>query len=561
MNTNSITKYFVYLRKSTEGEERQVLSIESQKDKILETFSNLEIIEILEERHSAFKPYNRPIFEGMIKRIQKGEANGIIAWHPDRLSRNEIDASTLTYLVRTNIINDLKFDSYNFDNSPEGIMMLQLALSQSQYFSSKLGKDVKRGLQKKIQMGWRPGLAPEGYLNIIGQQQGLKGIKIDKKRFTLLRKAFDKMLTGNYSAIEILNNLNNDWGYKTVKRRKVGGNKLSKSTWYKILANPFYAGINIFNGIETKGKHKPMITINEYNHIQKLLGKKGSKRQPKERNFIYSGVFKCSDCGCSITAEHKTKLIKKTRTIKEYNYYHCTHKKKDFLCKQASIEERIVNRQALKALERLKMHHTLLNWALDYINEQKFENNSNKNTFNIKIEEIKKQISTLTSMRIRDLLTDEEYLKEKINFKNKLKHITQKEKNRPNEIKISELTKEAFKFSYSALENFKKEKKIKKKEVLFKLGSNHKIKDKKAHFSIHKWLLPIYNNAKQFSAELVRLEPTETLINTIQKEAFTSLRLRWHGMRESNPRRLVWSQTCYHYTNPADIKLIYSFSL
>jgi len=73
---------------------------------------------------------------------------GIIAWHPDRLSRNEIDASTITYLVRTGVIHGLKFGSYNFDNSPEGIMMLQLALSQSQYFSSKLGKDVKRGLEK-----------------------------------------------------------------------------------------------------------------------------------------------------------------------------------------------------------------------------------------------------------------------------------------------------------------------------------------------------------------------------------------------------------------------------
>jgi len=128
------TTYFAYVRKSTEGEERQALSIESQKDKVRDMFPSLEIVDILEEKHSAFKPYNRPVFEQMIQRIKKGEAQGIIAWHPDRLSRNEIDAATLTYLVRTNIIKDLKFGSYNFDNSPEGIMMLQLALSQSQYF-------------------------------------------------------------------------------------------------------------------------------------------------------------------------------------------------------------------------------------------------------------------------------------------------------------------------------------------------------------------------------------------------------------------------------------------
>ncbi|MCF7860413.1 recombinase family protein, partial [Patescibacteria group bacterium] len=128
-------KYLAYVRKSTEGDERQALSIDSQKDKVREFFSGLDIIEVLVEKHTAFKPYSRPVFAQMIKRISRGEAQGIISWHPDRLSRNEIDASTITYMVRTGLIKDLKFGSYNFDNSPEGIMMLQMALSQSQYFS------------------------------------------------------------------------------------------------------------------------------------------------------------------------------------------------------------------------------------------------------------------------------------------------------------------------------------------------------------------------------------------------------------------------------------------
>lgn len=111
-------KYFAYARKSTEGEERQAISIESQKDKIKEFFSDLEIVQTFEERHSAFIPYNRPAFKEMIERIQNGEAQGIITWHPDRLSRNEIDAATITYMIRMGQIKDLKFGSYNFDNSP-----------------------------------------------------------------------------------------------------------------------------------------------------------------------------------------------------------------------------------------------------------------------------------------------------------------------------------------------------------------------------------------------------------------------------------------------------------
>ena len=69
-------KYFAYVRKSTEGEERQALSISSQIDKAKEIFGNLNIVEVLEEKHSAFKPHQRPVFENMIKRIEKGEADG-----------------------------------------------------------------------------------------------------------------------------------------------------------------------------------------------------------------------------------------------------------------------------------------------------------------------------------------------------------------------------------------------------------------------------------------------------------------------------------------------------
>ena len=62
MTKENKIRYFAYVRKSSEGEERQALSIGSQIDKAKEIFGDLEIVEILEERHSAFKPYNRPVF-------------------------------------------------------------------------------------------------------------------------------------------------------------------------------------------------------------------------------------------------------------------------------------------------------------------------------------------------------------------------------------------------------------------------------------------------------------------------------------------------------------------
>ncbi|MEK7153189.1 MAG: recombinase family protein, partial [Patescibacteria group bacterium] len=154
-------KYFAYVRKSTEGEERQALSIPAQKDKLNEIFSGLDI-EFVEDRASAFKPFNRPNFAAMLERIRKGGRTGLIAWHPDRLSRNEKDAGEITYMIRTGVIEDLKLATYHFENTPEGIWMLQMALSQSQYESAKKGRDVKRGLEQKAKMGNYPAPAPLG---------------------------------------------------------------------------------------------------------------------------------------------------------------------------------------------------------------------------------------------------------------------------------------------------------------------------------------------------------------------------------------------------------------
>ncbi len=541
MNTPTNTiKYFAYVRKSTEGEERQALSIESQKDKVKELFPNLEIVGTLEERHSAFKPYNRPSFEEMIRRIKSGEAGGIIAWHPDRLSRNEIDASTITYLVRTGIIKDLKFASYNFDNSPEGIMMLQLALSQSQYFSSKLGKDVRRGLEKKVSLGWLPGLAPEGYLNDLRLEKGQRTLITDKKRSPVLRKAFDMMLTGAYSAQQVLDIVNNEWGYTTRKKHKLGGGSLTRSVWYKMLTNPFYAGVITYNGKESPGKHKPLITLDEFNRIQEVLGLRGCKRKPKIYDFTFGGMFKCGHCGCSITAEHKSKYIKCDKEVREYNYYHCTYRKKDVPCKERCVEEEEINKEVVGTLKKLEMHPVFLDWALEYLDGQKAIEQTKDKRIEVdtgsKIEALEKQISGLTLMRAKNLLDDDEYSKEKATIKSEIEKLSKPPTKEKSNDEIIDLTKEKFVYSFHALKRFVEGNNNTKREVLADLGSNRQIKDKKTLITVNKWLLPILENAELHNQKLARFEPIVFGSDKRKDEALNMLRLSWLGGRGSNPR-------------------------
>ena len=125
-------KYFIYARKSTDDEERQQLSIPAQIEE-LQTFSqkeNLQVVDTLIESKTAKKP-GRKIFNDMLNRIEAGEADGIIAWHPDRLARNAVDSGQIIYLLDTKKLVDLKFPTVMFQNNPNGLFMLSIAFGQS----------------------------------------------------------------------------------------------------------------------------------------------------------------------------------------------------------------------------------------------------------------------------------------------------------------------------------------------------------------------------------------------------------------------------------------------
>src|SRR3990167_6270466 len=103
-------KFFLYARKSTDVEDKQVRSIEDQIAE-LRAFAkqeNLNIVDELVEKQSAKIP-GRPIFNDMLDRIEAGEANGILAWHPDRLARKSVDGGKIIYLLYCGHLAMLKF--------------------------------------------------------------------------------------------------------------------------------------------------------------------------------------------------------------------------------------------------------------------------------------------------------------------------------------------------------------------------------------------------------------------------------------------------------------------
>ncbi|MBI5229704.1 MAG: recombinase family protein [Candidatus Magasanikbacteria bacterium] len=132
-------KFFLYARKSTDVEDKQVLSIEAQIAE-LRAFAkqnNLNVVDTFIEKQSAKIP-GRPIFGAILKRIEHGDADGILAWHPDRLARNSVDGGQIIYLIDCGRIAALKFPQFWFEPTPHGKFMLKIAFGQSKYSASKI---------------------------------------------------------------------------------------------------------------------------------------------------------------------------------------------------------------------------------------------------------------------------------------------------------------------------------------------------------------------------------------------------------------------------------------
>ncbi|MDD5145474.1 MAG: recombinase family protein [Candidatus Pacebacteria bacterium] len=339
-------KFFLYARKSTDVEDKQVRSIEDQISE-LRAFAqkeNLEITDIFIEKQSAKVP-GRPIFNKMIKRIEGGEADGILAWHPDRLARNSVDGGKIIYLIDCGRISTLKFPTFWFEPTPQGKFMLNIAFGQSKYYVDNLSENTKRGLRQKVRRGEYPGFAPIGYLN----DSRIKSVVMDKKKSQIIKKAFELYAENNYRLEDVSNFL----AQQGITSR--GGKNLKRDRISFILSNPFYVGLFRYSGEIHEGKHQPIISKKIFDKAQEILKQRGRPHhKPKNEPQPFCGVLKCGNCGMSITGEYKVKR-QKNGNEHYYTYYHCTHKSKTIKCKEPCIRQEKLDKQISSLLQKFSL--------------------------------------------------------------------------------------------------------------------------------------------------------------------------------------------------------------
>src|SRR5882672_3661151 len=193
--------YIVYCRKSTDTEDKQVLSLESQERELIEIAEkqNLKVIKIFRESMSA-KDVGRPVFNQMMKMIMSGKANGILCWKLDRLARNMIDGGLVMDLLQKSVIKEIRtYESIHL--SSDNVLMLAVHFGMANQYSRDLSQNVKRGNRAKLERGEWPNHAPYGYIN----DKLNKTVIPDPKSFHYVRKMFELYAAGGYSLEQTAN--------------------------------------------------------------------------------------------------------------------------------------------------------------------------------------------------------------------------------------------------------------------------------------------------------------------------------------------------------------------
>ncbi len=390
-------RFIIYTRKSSESEERQALSIQAQFTELREFAAReqLAIVASLCEAKTAKEP-GRTQFQRMLHMVEAGEAEGILAWHPDRLARNSIDGGKIIHLLDTGKLKDLRFPTMTFENSPHGKFILSIAFGQSKYFSDNLSENVKRGIRQKLRKGEWSWPAPIGYRN----NRETRNIEPDPEKAPFIRKAFELYATGEYTLSALRQTLK-DLGLRSRK-----GYVLSNSCVQLVLQSPIYCGMMKVWDELYPGSFEPLISKDLFDEVQEIMRKRGKKKTQRKHEFLFSGLLTCGSCGCAITAEIQ----------KGHKYYRCTKKKGPCTEKKYLREEKLLN-QVKAIVEKVSLPDDWADNMLQKLDEEKAEDLQKHQAAVQHLREkkgnIDKKLSDLLDLRLEGALDTEEYLTKK----------------------------------------------------------------------------------------------------------------------------------------------------
>ncbi len=455
MSNHSKVKYAIYCRKSSESEDKQVMSLDAQETELWNQAKQkgYEVVNVYHESMSAKAP-GRPVFAEMLKTIESGEADGILCWKLDRLSRNPIDGGAISWMLQQNQLKVIKTHDREYLPS-DNVLLMSVEFGMSNQYVRDLSENVKRGNREKLRRGEWPNHAPYGYRN----DKSTRLLVVHKEEARRVKQMFEMYASRHYG----LRSIAKEIGIRT-------------SSVDRILKRTFYYGLMERGGEFFPGKHEAIISKQLFEEVR-TVREESSRPRSKSLFFPYRGLMKCAECGCQLTSTRKKEI---------YDYYYCTNGKGGCAQHKKYLNETNVFIMFAQAFESLKLDEEIIKIMYQAACERR--QNSSLDTqkiladIDLEIAQITRQERKLYDSYESDLISEELYTEKAEKLKGERRASQMKRVNYTENTKASvstlEPTKQFFLDTNKAIFDFYHSDPEQKRTLVEKLLWNLEVKDK-----------------------------------------------------------------------------------
>lgn len=418
--------YVLYARRSTDSEDKQVLSLESQVDEMRKVaeIRGIEIDEVVKESGSARVPKTRPLFAEMMKKIESGKVTGVLAWKVDRLARNMMDGGELIYLLSEGILKEIVTPEGTYTGSGDSKFMLAMLFGAAAKMTDDLSLAVRRGNRAVLKKGQVPGPVPLGYTKTheFEAEPGSGRVIPDPERFDLVRAIWRDMLAGK-TPMEAWQRAR-DGGLCSRPTAKSLARPVSLASVYGILGTRFYTGTIRWGDEEWQGEHAPMVTPAEYEKVQERIGRRVPVLvKPPHGPYLFKDLLHCGHCGRHLVGERHEKPTGLT-----FTYYRCTRRGAgEYQCHAPAPSEREVTEAVAAVLERVTVDPQYRRWAKDAIEwwagKEEGSVHSRVRKATKELARAEHELAHLLDLYLQQLITKEDLIVRRANLTKKIDHL------------------------------------------------------------------------------------------------------------------------------------------
>jgi site-specific DNA recombinase len=350
----------IYSRVSTIMQaEVEYNSCEAQRDRILSYIKSQEDLAFSKEYSDpAFSAatLDRPALQELLRDIAAKKIDAVLSYKIDRLTRSSKDFYNLIEFFDKHGVTFVSVSEHFDTSSASGRLLRNIMLTFAQFEREMTSERIRDKFEQIARKGlWNGNALPLGYKGVE------KKLLIDRKWSLVVRGMFEEYVTtGSLMAL-----------MKFVRSEEVthprSKKPISLNAVYSILRNPVYIGKIRWNDKIFQGIHEPIISEELFNRAQELMKTKIKKpHQVFKRNYLLSGLIRCTDCGSTMTNNYTSKKTGR------YYYYKCTKVMKEGpkacsikAVNSEKLETFLIEQLSRIALDRQYLEGIALKWIFD----------------------------------------------------------------------------------------------------------------------------------------------------------------------------------------------------